>query len=64
MAELTLKQRMLALDDALAHHADPSRPAPVCPACGVRLQVVEIKTMSVWVACPEGHITSHIKLAR
>ena len=64
MSELTLKQRMQALDDALAHHMDPSRPAPVCAVCGATLQVVEVKGISVWVACPGGHLTSQIKLAR
>ena len=64
MAELTLQQRMAAIDDAIASHVDPSRPAAVCPACGATLQVAEIKGISVWVACPEGHITAHIKRAR
>lgn len=64
MAEQSLKEKMAAIDDALAHHMDPSRPAPVCAVCGATLQVVEVKGISLWVACPGGHFTSHIKLAR
>lgn len=64
MGDLTLKQKMAALDEAIEYHMDHSRPVPLCPVCCAPIDVFEVGGIGIWVACPEGHIKSHVKLAQ
>ena len=63
MAEWPRTEEPSTIDDAIAHPVDWSIPVAVCPACRATRQGVEVKGISVWVACPDGHISARIKLA-